>query len=151
MKLSLYTKDQISEIVASSKNYLEVVSKLGFKIGSGGYIAKVIHDLNIDTSHFVNHGILLSDILVENSTYLKTGHLKNKLFKFGLKKPICEICGIVEWQGKPICFNLHHINGHHADNRLENLQVLCPNCHCQTDTYGIKNIGNGRNRKPRSS
>ena len=46
---------------------------------------------------------------------------------------------MTEWQGKPIPLELHHINGDNTDNRLENLQLLCPNCHAQTETYGGKN------------
>jgi len=52
-----------------------------------------------------------------------------------VKKYICEKCGIVEWQGKLIRFHLDHINGNHTDNTVENLRLLCPNCHSQTDTY----------------
>ena len=42
---------------------------------------------------------------------------------------------------KPIPLELHHINGVHSDNRIENLQLLCPNCHALTDNYRCKNIG----------
>lgn len=53
----------------------------------------------------------------------------------------CSVCGIREWQGKPIVMQIHHINGDHNDNQLKNLQIICPNCHSQTDNYA------GRNRK----
>jgi ParB-like chromosome segregation protein Spo0J len=67
------------------------------------------------------------------------GHLKMRLFKAGLKERRCERCGITEWQGKPLNMQLHHINGDGHDNRLENLELLCANCHSQTDTYGGRN------------
>ena len=48
----------------------------------------------------------------------------------------CTTCGINEWQGKPLTLHLDHINGINNDNRIENLRLLCPNCHSQTETYG---------------
>ena len=66
--------------------------------------------------------------------------LLRRLVREGYKKFVCEECGITEWNNKPLSFHLHHINGNHEDNRLENLAVLCPNCHSQTDNYTGKNI-----------
>ena len=79
----------------------------------------------------------LNSILVEDSDYLNTDCLRRRIIKEGLKSPECEICGIKEWMGKPISFQLHHINGIKKDNRLSNLQILCPNCHSQA--YNFKN------------
>lgn len=67
------------------------------------------------------------------------GHLKQRLIQTGLKENRCERCGITEWQGKPLNMQLHHKNGDGTDNRLENLELLCANCHSQTDTYGGRN------------
>lgn len=61
------------------------------------------------------------------------------LVQTGYKEYKCECCGISEWNDKPISLQLHHINGNHKDNSLENIQILCPNCHTQTDNYGSKN------------
>jgi 5-methylcytosine-specific restriction endonuclease McrA len=70
--------------------------------------------------------------------------MKTRLVDEGLKDERCEICGITEWLGKPLTMQLHHRNGDGHDNRLENLELLCPNCHSQTDTYGGRN---GHRRK----
>ena len=73
------------------------------------------------------------------------GHLKARLINEGLKENRCEACGITEWLGKPLSMELHHVNGDGSDNRLENLQLLCGNCHSQTDNWG----GRGVQRKTR--
>jgi hypothetical protein len=52
-----------------------------------------------------------------------------------LKRNACETCGIDRWRGKPLAMALHHVNGDGLDNRLENLQLLCPNCHSQTANF----------------
>ena len=68
------------------------------------------------------------------------GHLKNRLFAAGLKLRRCEACGLSERRGRPIPLALHHINGERHDNRLENLQILCANCHGQTDNWAGRNL-----------
>jgi hypothetical protein len=66
-------------------------------------------------------------------------HLKKRLIAAGLKQNQCEVCGLTEWLAKPLSMALHHINGDGRDNRLENLQLLCPNCHSQTDNFSGRN------------
>jgi 5-methylcytosine-specific restriction endonuclease McrA len=72
------------------------------------------------------------------------GHLKKRLLREGVKQNRCEVCGISEWRGQSLSMALHHVNGDGLDNRLENLELLCPNCHSQTSTYG----GRNGHRKP---
>jgi 5-methylcytosine-specific restriction endonuclease McrA len=59
----------------------------------------------------------------------------------GLKVERCERCGLTEWLGAPICIELHHRNGDGRDNRPENLELRCPNCHSQTDNWGGRGVG----------
>lgn len=55
---------------------------------------------------------------------------------------VCSMCGMLpEWNGKPLVFQVDHINGNNSDDSWDNLRLLCPNCHSQTDTFGGRNIG----------
>jgi hypothetical protein len=72
-------------------------------------------------------------------------HLKQRLLREGLKENRCEQCGITEWRGRSLNMQLHHVNGDGLDNRLENVELLCANCHSQTETYGGRN-GHWRKR-----
>lgn len=84
----------------------------------------------------------LKDILVEGSKYAYRSHIKNRLIKEGLLDNRCNICGIApEWNNKSLVFVLDHINGVYNDNRLDNLQLVCPNCNSQLPTFA------GRNKK----
>jgi len=64
--------------------------------------------------------------------------LKNKLYKHGLKSNKCKICGISEWNQNKISCELHHKDGNKYNHSLDNLQILCPNCHSQTDNFRYK-------------
>jgi Zn finger protein HypA/HybF involved in hydrogenase expression len=146
---------EFSEIVKSSLSIAEVIRKCNGVPAGGNYrsIKKRITQLNLDTSHFTGQGWNvgerfkspvkakpLVEILVENSFY-QSYKLAKRLLKEGVKERKCECCGNTTWLDKDIPLELHHINGDNTDNRLENLQLLCPNCHAMTDNYRGKNKG----------
>ncbi len=77
--------------------------------------------------------------------------LRRRYLDTGIEE-ICVECGSgTEWQGKALTLHLDHKNGRRADNRLENLQFLCPNCHTQTPTYGWGNLKFQRDLKKREA
>jgi hypothetical protein len=73
------------------------------------------------------------------SNYPKSDTLKKKMISDGIRDAKCECCGLIDWLDNPIALELHHIDGNRFNNVFENLQILCPNCHSQTNNYGSKN------------
>lgn len=87
-----------------------------------------------------NRDINVYEIIEGKHPQYQTFKLKNKLFKKGIKERKCECCGLSEWNNLPIPLELHHIDGDRTNHKLENLQILCLNCHAQTETFRAKNI-----------
>ena len=77
--------------------------------------------------------------LLAADTPRSRNNVKQRLIAAGLKRNRCEECGISRWRERPLSLCLHHVNGERHDNRLENLVLLCPNCHSQTPNFGSKN------------
>jgi 5-methylcytosine-specific restriction endonuclease McrA len=88
--------------------------------------------------------IPIEELLVQGREQTSRTHLKRRLIRAGLKEDRCERCGNTDWLGEPLSMELHHANGDRHDNRLFNLEMLCPNCHSQTETWGGRN---GHRRK----
>lgn len=83
--------------------------------------------------------IPLNEILSGKHPSYQTYKLKNRMLKENIIENVCSICGINEWNGKQINLELDHIDGVRSNHNLNNLRLLCPNCHSQTDTYRSKN------------
>lgn len=82
-----------------------------------------------------NEGYLLEDILAGMYPSYQTGKLKHRLLNSGIFEARCDICELSVWMGKPITLELDHIDGDRTNHMLENLRILCPNCHAQTPTW----------------
>lgn len=73
--------------------------------------------------------------------YVSSHKLKIKLIRDGLKENKCELCGVSIWRGVQLPLELHHKDGNHYNNNLDNLQILCPNCHSIQEGNAGANIG----------
>lgn len=149
------TDEELIEAVKTSLSFRQVLQKLNIVAAGGNYKTTKtrIERLRLDTSHFTgkvwNAGRKFPEQTKPVEYYLRkdcpsailSHQLRRKLISSGLKQHACEVCNLSEWQGKPIPLELHHMNGDNKNNELTNLQLLCPNCHAQTETYRGKNIG----------
>lgn len=147
---STYTKEQLQDTISTSKTWREVCEKFNKipRSGMQSHFSKRAKYFGIDHSHFYGSNwsnyvsslrkkVPIEQYLVKGSI-IKSGELRNKLIKIGLKKNECEICKISVWNNEPVSLDLDHKNSDHYDNRLENIQLLCPNCHRQETLKRIK-------------
>lgn len=148
-----WTDEELIVAVKESRSTRMVIQKLGLVPAGGNYVQVyyAIKNLNLSTSHFKGMGwnkglkvtlrpaMPLEEVLVKGRRY-QSYTLKRRLYLAGLKLPKCELCGWAEMSidGR-IPLELDHINGVHDDNRLENLRILCPNCHSLQLTHRGKN------------
>jgi len=151
MKKVEYTKELLEEKVKNCYSFAELCRRLGLTPEGSNpkTVRKKLNEFGVDYSHFTgqnwnsNSGnpIYRQKYLPNLSEHssLSSANVKTLLYKLGLKENKCDCCGLSEWNQKEIQCELHHINGDPTDNRLENLQILCPNCHSQTDNFRSKN------------
>ena len=153
-----YAIDKLIENADKCVNMLDLCHKMGIEsVGGEDYkeIRQLAQELGIELKFTYKRNTMCDyhprietkDILVKDSTYRNATKLKNRLIEEGIKEYRCERCKNTEWEGVPIPLQIHHVNGVHNDNRLENIQLLCPNCHSLTDTYAGKNANRENSTK----
>lgn len=159
-KIDLLSDSEFTEIINNSSCVSDVLKKLGYSTNGNSWGNKIVKErmeklelifTKKNKNYYKEHSKILplEQILIKDSGYNRT-KLKERLIKEGLKENKCECCGINKWNNKSIALQLHHINGIHNDNRLSNLQLLCPNCHSQTENFGTKGKGTAIIRKAES-
>lgn len=143
----LNNKQKLIEAIANSNSSREVLVYLGLRAAGGNYnalkkAAQLFglelpkYDFSISTGpREYSPWFPDAQVFVENSSYANRGSLKKRMYLMGYKEE-CSECGLgTTWNGKPITLQLDHINGIYNDHRLENLRIICPNCHTQTETF----------------
>jgi hypothetical protein len=139
-----YTKENLEPIVIGSTSYAQVIQKLGLKQtgGTQTHMKNLVAEFGISTEHFTGSGhmkgkhslnrhtresferIILVKGRIENGT-----RLRKNLIRFGYKENRCEKCKGETWLGKPIPLEVHHRDEDHSNNEIDNLELVCPNCH----------------------
>ncbi len=147
-----YTRELLLPIVERSLSVREVILKLGLRDTGGNHesIKKQLKKFGIDSTHFVGQLANMvryrrqGGIITRLDSIFKVVDKKNGWRHKTIRKAMladgfehkCNNCGLgLEWAGKPITLQIEHKNGNHNDNRRENLEFLCPNCHSQTPTW----------------
>lgn len=134
-----YTNDDLKKAVSMSKNWREVCEFVGANPISGSQynFRNRCRKIGIDFSHFKGKsfermtqvGYKNAIEYINSGSIVKSHNLKLKLIKDGILSEVCNICSISEWCGKPVVWELDHIDRDHFNNQINNLQILCPNCH----------------------
>lgn len=146
-----WTDDELIDAFNNSRSIAQILTILNLKAAGGNYKVIKFHleRLNLDVKKLSgqswSNGIQfaskrdLNEYLVYGSR-IGSFKLKKRLIKENIFKKQCSNCHLDKWMGNDIPLELDHINGINIDNRLENLRLLCPNCHALTSTYRGKNI-----------
>ncbi|MGW3951396.1 HNH endonuclease [Streptomyces sp. NPDC004752] len=152
-----WTREILQAAVSASSTMSEVLRHLGIDVVGGHHthISRRIKAYDINTSHFrvpkrgdvrrhrAPEGLLVKQSAA-NARRMQSSRLKRALLKHGIEER-CAMCGMAPvWLGEPLPLEVDHIDGDWRNNEIQNLRLLCPNCHSTTDSY--RGRGTSRNR-----
>jgi len=158
MRVYDWSKEKVEMAVKNSNCWFDCLKILGVPKVGGNYrtLKNKVKLYDIDVSHFSYHYAKThngrhyekrlvnrsDDEIFSNGSKIKVDNLKRVYIDRVLNgRAHCELCGIENWQGKELVFQIHHIDGNHKNHEKGNLQLLCPNCHSQTDTFSNRKRG----------
>lgn len=142
-----FARQEIERYVKESYSWATLASKLGYNVKSGSYLTtmqSMVAELRLDVSHFTGQAWNKNNF--DYSRFRKDNAIKSSQAVNALvfiRGHRCENCGLTEWMEQSIALEVHHIDGDSLNNELDNLKLLCPNCHALTENYRGKNINKG--------
>jgi len=160
-----FTPAELQTLLDTSNSYSDLLRKIGLnpKGGNPKTLKRIIKEYSLDETKLcenrkkiysknsfyahIHNKKPIEDILSNKQVFHSSYNLLKRLVEEGYKEYKCESCGINEWLGKPISLQLEHVDGNHYNNNLENLKVLCPNCHSQTETFAGKNVDHSQSKR----
>jgi 5-methylcytosine-specific restriction endonuclease McrA len=147
-----WTDSDLITSVVDATSMAQVLRRLGLRTAGGNYeqIRTRMKALRLDTSHWTGQAHLRGksnphvprrslESILRRDVFYQSNKLRKRLIRERLLEPICSYCGGAEWLGRPIPLELDHVDGDKTNNQLENLRLICPNCHALTPTYRGKN------------
>ena len=145
------TEEEFAQLVEVSRSFQDLAQRIGYEKTGGGTqtaLKEAVKERNLDTSHFLGQGWNKDNH--DYSTFAEGTNKKNGKSTLNalisLRGRKCENCGITKWFNQPINLEVHHVDGDRTNNELDNLLLLCPNCHSYTENHCGKNINSGKKK-----
>ena len=146
-KWERFTRQEIEQFVKESFSYAQLAEKCGYGHMIGSYskiMSEMIDQLQLDISHFKCQGWNKGNFDYSRFRYgnkIKSAVALDAIIAWRGRK--CEECGLTMWSNHPIPLEVHHIDGRELNSELDNLKLICPNCHALTKNWRGRNINNG--------
>lgn len=135
-----FTKEQIEDAISKTKSMIEAARYLNI---SRDKFKKLAQQYNLFVPNQSGKGISKKKIYTDKEIFSNQGCVVSSSILIKRLKQIrewkCDCCGLTEWMGKPLSLEIHHIDGNRYNNNLDNLQILCPNCHSLTNNWRSRN------------